>query len=149
MDKSDEQHCEKIILHPSYLKDIAPPSPAPGKKPELTLSLKISNILNVDEVESIVKLQFGLIISWRDSRLTFQDLNDDESLNSMTLHDKQSIWIPSLIFTNTNGRFHARYDTGRSIGKITRFTEDGERILSETSSYDNHLNAGIFLGKDW
>ena len=64
--------------------------------------------------------QMGMWITWKDPRLDFHDLNVDDSLNQMTTEDKKKIWVPSLIFTNTAGRYHVRYNYERSIGILTR-----------------------------
>ena len=36
-----------------------------------------------------------------DGRLTMVDLNKEDSLNTLTLESRQDIWIPQLIFYNT------------------------------------------------
>ncbi len=64
----------------------------------------------------------ALWITWKDHRLKFHDLNVDDSKNQMTTEDKKKIWVPSLIFTNTAGRYHVRYNYERSIGTLTRYT---------------------------
>ena len=69
-----------------------------------------------------------LELSWKDPRLEFHNLNSDENRNSLTLDEKQKIWMPSLIFSNTIDKFHARFDEDRSVATVSMF--DGENFMS-------------------
>ncbi len=92
----------------------------------------------------------GLWISYKDPRLEFHDLNIDTSKNQMTTEEKMKIWVPSLIFTNTAGRYHIRYNYERSIGSMTRKPRFANQVAQPISSpFSSYLNTEIFQGKDW
>ncbi len=58
-DQSDEIECERIITGRAYLDNLPPPAIA-SDKPEVQLSVKISKILDINEVQSKVKFQVKL-----------------------------------------------------------------------------------------
>jgi len=45
-----------------------------------------------------------------DFRLTYRDLNNMTSLNSLTQSDKETLWAPQLAFTNALGPFQTGVD---------------------------------------
>ncbi len=59
-DKSDELECKRIIIGPTYLKDLPPPPSETGEKPPILVKVRLYSILNIDEVASLVKLQVTL-----------------------------------------------------------------------------------------
>jgi hypothetical protein len=64
-DKSDEVNCNSIIFDDAYLKDVpAPPLKEQiedgGKKLQLNLSIAIESLLELDEVQSTLKIHLQL-----------------------------------------------------------------------------------------
>jgi len=45
-----------------------------------------------------------------DSRITFKDLNNLTTLNSLTSQDKEHIWSPQIAFVNALGPFQTGID---------------------------------------
>lgn len=43
-------------------------------------------------------------MTWYDSRLTYSDLRDEIGLNSLSPEEKEQIWIPVLVFDNTEDK---------------------------------------------
>ena len=98
-DRSDEIDCEKIQVDSSYLKD-RPPAPrnsASTSRSQVVINIDISNVLSIDEVASVLKLQYHLVMTWRDPRLKFRNLKKDTHLNG----GSKNIWYPRLVFFNT------------------------------------------------
>ena len=122
-DGSDEIECDKIHISKSYLKDV-PPIPVfanvekvkPGKV-KLNISLTLESILDLDEVKSLMKLKIKLNVTWEDSRLTYIKMHPKQ-LNSITLSQKKSLWLPSLVFDNTNDVTQVSFDDDLSYGVI-------------------------------
>ena len=40
-------------------------------------------------------------LTWSDARLTMFNLNGDENLNTIPLTDRQDLWVPEMVFFNT------------------------------------------------
>ena len=62
----------------------------------------------------MLKLQIQLKVSWMDSRLEFVNL--DPKVNSINLIQKKELWLPSLIFENTNDKKEASFVDDSSLG---------------------------------
>ena len=79
--------------------------PAPPKDEDLLanifLSVDVTNVLNLDEVDAIMTLQYTLTLKWMDSRVTFRNLKPDAFLNTMDSQDANKIWYPKILFYNT------------------------------------------------
>ena len=86
------------------------------EKVKLNVSLTLESILDLDEVKSMLKLQIQLKVSWMDSRLEFVNL--DPKVNSINLIQKKELWLPSLIFENTNDKKEASFVDDSSLGWI-------------------------------
>ena len=101
-DLSDEKECKIVSLDiEQYLKDDTPPPLSPGKRLEVILSLDVQNILDIQEVQKILALKFNMEANWKDSRLQFYNLKEDEELNTLMFSEKQQIWVPTILFSNT------------------------------------------------
>ena len=54
-------------------------------------------ISTVNIVNQHVEVQMNMSLSWQDTRLTFQNLAEDFTLNMLpNLQEEHSIWLPSL-----------------------------------------------------
>ena len=105
----DEMFCDKVHVDPSYLKD-QPPPPMESKdlgldqslnKSKVVLGAEILNILSINEVSSMIELQYKLILTWRDPRLHFIDLKEHTHQNVLSPSEAKSIWYPRLVLVNT------------------------------------------------
>ena len=131
-DQSDEKACILAFANPeNYLKGKTPPSKAD------TLSVEVSSqvwvILDIREVAQVIKLKFELSMRWLDSRLLFYNLKDNEKMNSMLFEEKQQIWVPILIFQNTEKELTSLNDEKSSISvrKIKNGTFNVDGLISE------------------
>ena len=109
-DLSDEFDCQIINPGKSYQSFIAPPSQSGSydeDKVVIDVSADIVSILDIDEISSIFHVQFFLHFSWYDPRLTFFNLKTDTGLNALSPSEKQMIWVPSLVFANTENRLRS------------------------------------------
>ena len=68
-------------------------------------SLEIKN-----EVEMSFAVKFNLGLQWFDYRLTWRNLNEDESLNTPSQDITEKIWIPILTFENTKLKLRTPVD---------------------------------------
>jgi hypothetical protein len=59
-DKTDEIDCDKILFDVAYFKSYpAPPVDPDTQKQNVTVSVHITSILDINEVDSNLKLQFS------------------------------------------------------------------------------------------
>ena len=109
-DFSDELGCQTAIINKNnYLKD------RPPKNAVVRIKIELLEILEIDEVKMQFKNQFKLYMKWLDSRLTFHNLHEQQSLNKLVDEEKNEIWTPSLIFENTDEKIHTKVDKKSEI----------------------------------
>ena len=133
-DRSDEKKCKIIAFDKErYRKDDTPPSLIPGAKLEVVLTVAIQNILNIIEVRKILSLKFRLEQSWRDSRIQYHNIKQDQELNTLTFSEKKSIWVPTILFSNTREDFTSKNDDQASA-KVIR--ENYGTLLSLETNED-------------
>ena len=124
-DKSDEADCARVKMVPSYQKFIVPsPTSAEGKKLDVNVVLHLETIMDIDEVEGHFQVQFYLIMKWFESRLRFNNLKDDISLNSFLPRENRAIWVPELVFENTEEKPRTLVDdfTAIKVEKMGKFS---------------------------
>ena len=147
LDESDEALCEKIILSETYNPDAAPNTGmfTNGEytvvKVPVNVSLYIRDILEISEVQSLLRVSFSLILSWFDPRITLTNLNSDQNFNKLTEAEKQKLWKPIIEFSNTENLDTSVTD-GNVVANILRM---GNRIDSKKSLV---YNTFYFLGKE-
>ena len=131
-DLSDEKECRLVVLDMErYKKDDTPPPLQLGKNLEVILTVDIQNILDIQEVQKILSLKFNLQETWRDSRMQFYNLKEDEELNTLVYSDKQSIWVPSILFSNTKDDLTSKNDQ-TTFAKVIRLKK-GTLLSLETN----------------
>ena len=106
-DSSDEKGCQLFSLvegynnvvspfaRMSYLNDTIVPV-------SINVSMRLLKMMGIDERENSIDLQFKIILEWRDQRITFNNLKKDSFFNALTEDEMRTIWLPILIYTNTD-----------------------------------------------
>lgn len=141
-DKSDEFDCEMIIIDKSYIKDIPAPPQGDLTLTPINASVEILSILSIDEVDSYITIQFQLNLEWIDSRLTFQNLKEDSFLNTLNSMDKTKIWIPEVLFFNTEEKEESINDEKSyiTVARLGDFQESSYELLQNTHIYQGSEN---------
>ena len=67
-------------------------------------------IQDIQEVAQYLELKFKISLQWKDARVRFYNLKDDENMNSLTLDEQLMIWIPSIVFWNTKNQLRTIND---------------------------------------
>jgi hypothetical protein len=123
-DKSDEVNCNSIAFDAAYLKDVpAPPLKKQqlehrDKKLQLNISITIESLLELNEVDSTLKIHMHLNVIWIDPRLDYIDLKANSWLNTITMEQKDQLWMPSLIFFNTEDKTEANFKDDSSFATL-------------------------------
>ncbi|CAL4142638.1 unnamed protein product, partial [Meganyctiphanes norvegica] len=74
LDTSDEHNCS-IVFHPKgYGKHISPIDSSVENTPFLRINITVLRIIGVQDSENHIKLEFEQMFTWKDSRLTFKNL---------------------------------------------------------------------------
>ena len=90
-------------------------------------------IQEIKEIEQILQLKFNLRMTWVDARLDFYNIKLKETMNVITRDELNKIWLPQIIFDNTEeGQITINDDkvsatinrTGQGTGSDTSISED-------------------------
>ena len=59
-------------------------------------------IATFKEEDYSIEFQFEISLLWKDNRLIFHNLKPSESLNALTQEDIEKLWLPKVIYENTD-----------------------------------------------
>ena len=88
-----------------------------------------------------IKMKVG--VTWIDPRLTFINLRKTKP-TSITMQQKNTIWVPTLMFNNTNIEAIINFNDNNSSGQII-IDPNAKRI---NVGFDELYNSKKFLGSD-
>ena len=106
-DESDERGCKLLVLKEGYNKRV-PPITAKSALDRtivpvsVAVSIVLMEVVSIDEVDHSIQLQFEVILNWKDNRATYLNLKEKTALNKMTEEDIKRLWLPLIIYTNTD-----------------------------------------------
>ena len=100
MDASDEKQCSILKTFEGYNKILLPIPKENEESFILNISIFISNINSVDEVNGKLEIRMSVIRSWFNPQLRYLNLNRSESKNLLSDDDKKKMWIPYTVFQN-------------------------------------------------
>ena len=143
-DKSDEENCKQIIMD-NYNKNIVPFTVKQSNDEigpvKVNISANILEILKINEVEQSFQLKFTLLLNWYDHRLIFHNLKKSRISNSPTREEVDKLWIPGVIFDNTEFNDVMTLD---DLAKVT-ISREGKSTLSDETVVDE---VEIFKGSE-
>ena len=76
----------------------------------MNISINIETLENIEELKRSFSAKFNLVAEWFDGRLTWNDLNDDDFLNIPDEDMIDNLWVPKIIFENTENKFISPLD---------------------------------------
>ena len=94
----------------------------------VNVSLKLLTVIDIDENDNTIDLQFEIILTWRDYRISFSNLKYQSFLNALTEENIESIWLPLVVYDNTDQkettrlRWTAEWSTSVVVSKEGNFT---------------------------
>ena len=95
---------------------------------DIGVSITLFKIVSINEREGTIDLQFGIALTWKDQRITFNNLKRNSTLNALSEYDMNSIWLPVLIYSNTDQRettrlgFITEWSTSVEVSRDGKFT---------------------------
>ena len=147
-DNSDEKDCSLLVKEESYNKKVAPFSVSVlDSKPQvvqanINVSITVMNIIEIREVDHIITLKFSIILEWYEHRAVYHNLKKQVSLNSFSDAETDQIWVPYVIYKNTDNNDAVTVGDTKTTVAITReggFTRSTMDVADEIE---------IFLGSE-
>ena len=152
-----------MSIDPGYQKFIVPPPPLASnqEKAEVRVGMVISQLMDIrsdtgsqscsyilcvfSEVGGYFQVQFLLTMKWFETRLRFKNLKDDIKLNTFLPTERDVIWVPELIFSNTEEKPSTVVDEKTSILVDTTYYPYQTYQLSDK---DENSNIQYFSGAE-
>lgn len=88
-------------------------------------------------------------MQWTENRVAYQNLKDKISLNALTETDIKRLWLPRIIYTNTDQKVKTRlgmeweWSTGVSVIREGQFTRSGIEEVDEAEIFEGKENTLI------
>ena len=104
--------------------------------------MNLISILEIDEVGQTLTNQFNLFITWYDFRLKLHNMKNNLNLNTLTQAEKNKIWIPKLVFTNTKKRDNTKNDDSSFVvaRRDSNFEYSSEEVMHNILIFDGEKN---------
>ena len=149
-DKSDEKRCDILVLEGGYNMNIPPI--ARGKHGEkiavnVSTSIDVFKLVDIDEEDYSIHIQFQITMEWRENRATYQNLKFDNSLNALIQLDIEQLWLPKVIYENTDQKDTTRlgsnweWETNVVVKREGNFTMGSLEIVDETYIFQGDQNS--------
>ena len=147
-DGSDEKNCKVLVLKEGYNKNVPPVSVQAGLKKmvNVSVSIDILMLVGIDEEDYSVEIQFSIALRWIENRATYLNLKRDWSVNALTLSDIKSLWLPKVIYENTDQKESTRlgmlfeWETDVVVERNNNGTPAGLETLEETELFKGDEN---------
>ena len=148
-DKSDERGCQLLVVEEGYNK-IVPPVGLAADRSMIPVAVDVSivllKIVQIEEEAHAIDFQFEIIMEWKDNRVSYHNLKRDTSLNALPLVDIQRLWLPLVIYGNTDQKKTTRlgmaweWSTSVTVTKQGNFTNSGLDKLHEVEVFKGEEN---------
>ena len=99
-DESDEKNCNILVLKDGYNKRVPPLNL--GHPVNVSVSMNVLKLVDIDEDDYSIEIQFEITMMWKENRVTYQNLKTRDSLNALKETDYENLWLPKVIYENTD-----------------------------------------------
>ena len=151
-DESDEDGCRVIIFKNNYNKNVPPIGKRRAANEnadpvKVLISITLMKVVEIEEVDHSIHLQFQISMQWKEPRVVFQNLKKDTTLNALSFADKSDIWLPLVVYDNTDQKLTSRLGMSWewiTTVAVTREEENPERsglaVIDEAEYFQGAKN---------
>ena len=146
-DQSDEDDCQLLVFPSSYKQNVPPVYFSGGsnfRPANVNISIILLKIVSLEEVSHTIDFQFSIVLEWKENRVDFQNLKQETSLNALTIEEIHSLWLPYIVYGNTNNKEAVELDMGvKTTITVTRegaFVRSGPEEVDETELFRGDEN---------
>ena len=68
----------------------------------VSVSIQLEKIIKISEIEHTIEIKFVIIVKWMENRIQYYNLKREQALNTISKIEKSLLWIPYIIFQNTD-----------------------------------------------
>ena len=70
--------------------------------------MDLLNLVDINEPDYSIEIQFEIMLKWKEKRATYNNLKKTDALNALTQADIEKIWLPEVIYENTDQKESTR-----------------------------------------
>ena len=110
---------------------------------KVDVSTSILNVIDISEVNHIIELKFDIVMEWYEYRASYHNLKNIQALNKLSEKEVRMLWIPYIIFQNTDDNKTVVLDGVRStvfINRESEFQRSGIEIADEIEIFSGDSN---------
>ena len=109
-DKSDEINCNILVLEDGYNMHVPPINSSDPVN--VSVSMNVLKLVDIDEDDYSIEIQFEITMKWTENRATYHNLKSRDSLNALKQNDYKQLWLPKVIYENTDQKKSTRLGDG-------------------------------------
>ena len=148
-DESDEGNCQILILKEGY--NMAVPPIEKGDPVNVNVSIDVLRLVDIDEDDFSIEIQFEISMKWKENRATYHNLKKKDSLNALHKNDFEKLWLPEVIYENTDQKESTRlgeigageWKTRVVVKREGQPTPSGLETVDETDVFKGSENSLI------
>ena len=155
-DRSDETSCQILYLESGYNMRVPPISISALKKKSVKpvfvkISVLLYKVVDIDEEGHSIELQFQITLQWNENRATYHNLKDNMYLNALPLTEINNLWLPLVIYTNTDQQETTRlgvdweWTTNVWVKREGNFERSGFEVLNEIEIFKGTENSLVMV----
>ena len=99
-DKSDEMNCDILVMEAGYNKKVPPVNSSDPV--DVSVSIDLLRLLDINEEDYSIEIQFEITLMWKEKRVTYHNLKERDSLNALSENNIDTLWLPKVIYENTD-----------------------------------------------
>jgi len=106
----------------------------------------LQKVVAIEEEDHSIEMQFQITLEWKDNRATFHNLKANMYLNALPLDDLKQLWLPLVIYTNTDQQETTRlgenweWTTSVWVKREGSFTRSEPSVLDEIEIFKGSEN---------
>ena len=114
---------------------------------DVNISITLMKVVEIEEVDHSIHLQFQISLSWKENRVKYQNLKKQTSLNALTIDDVNTIWLPLIVYDNTDQKEVTRlgenweWVTDVTVTREGNFTRSGNEEVDEAEIFEGAENS--------
>ena len=144
-DNTDEKGCQLMSFKEGYNRKYPPDR----KSTTVYIMLAIQNVYAIHELESDYTVRVQVSLLWFDSRITFKNLKPGITENLLDKHDIEKIWLPEVVFANSNDKQRVKAGHGNdwtmAIGRTGTSKTNSLNDIDEDYLYSGAENKILLL----
>ena len=141
-DESDEMNCDILVLKGGYNKNVPPVNSSDPV--DVSVSIDLLRLVDINEEDYSIEIQFEITLMWKEKRAKYQNLKKRDSLNALTIKDIGNLWLPKVIYENTDQKETTR--VGSNWEWETRVVVRREQEKGTMSGLESVDETEIFNG---